>query len=129
MNEYSFEKLEIYQCACKLRKEIYNLAKKLPDYERYNLVEQMCRAALSLTNNIAEGHGRLHYQENIQFLRQSRGSFEELIDDITVCIEEDYSDTKDLIAIKELGYELLKNLNGYIKYLKNRKTNTQSQIN
>ncbi|MDD5326916.1 MAG: four helix bundle protein [Phycisphaerae bacterium] len=75
----TFEDLEIYKSAREYRKKIYSLAKQLPEFEKYNLANQMRRAAVSLTNNIAEGHGRFHYQENIQFLRQSRGSLEELI--------------------------------------------------
>jgi four helix bundle protein len=58
--------------------------KKLPTEEKYNVISQMRRAALSVTNNIAEGHGRYHFQENIQFLRQSRGSLDELLDDLTL---------------------------------------------
>ena len=80
----SFEELEVYQLARELRKEIYSLTKKLPVEEKFNLAGQMRRAATSLTNNIAEGHGRYHYQENIQFCRQSRGSLMELIDDLNI---------------------------------------------
>jgi four helix bundle protein len=107
-------------------KKIYSLAKQLPEYEKYNLANQMRRAAVSLTNGIAEGHGRFHYQENIQFLRHSRGSLKELIDDINVCIDENYDDSNRLNNLKQEGYELLKKLNGYIKYLRSCK---QTAIN
>ncbi len=59
-----FEDLEVYQLAREFRKEIYKLAKELPKEERFNLAPQMRRAALSVTNNIAEGFGRYHLQEN-----------------------------------------------------------------
>ena len=114
----TFEDLEIYKAAREFRKKIYSLAKKLPEYEKYNLAGQMRRAAVSLTNCIAEGHGRFHYQENIQFLRQSRGSLEEIIDDINVCIDESYADLDRLNKLKQEGYVVLKRLNGYIKYLR-----------
>jgi four helix bundle protein len=81
----------------------------------------MRRAAVSLTNNISEGHGRYHYQENIQFLRQSRGSLQELLDDLNVCSDEDYIDIDNIENVKQEGYILLKKLNGYIKYLRNKK--------
>jgi len=81
----------------------------------------MRRAAVSLTNNIAEGHGRFHYQENIRFLRQARGSLQELIDDVNVCLDEKYADAQWLASLKQEGYQLLKQLNGYIKYLRKRK--------
>ena len=88
----TFEDLEVYQAARCFRRSMYKVAKALPEYEKYNLANQIRRAVLSLTNCMAEGHGRFHYQENIQFLRQSRGSLQELIDDINVCMDEDYSD-------------------------------------
>ena len=114
----TFEDLEIYKLAREFRKKVYSLAKKLPEYEKYNLAGQMRRAAVSLTNCIAEGHGRFHYQENIQFLRQSRGSLEEIIDDMNVCIDESYADLDRLNKLKQEGYIVLKRLNGYIKYLR-----------
>ncbi len=120
MNEYSFEKLEVYNLAREYRKKIYKLTYELPKEEKYNLVNQIRRAAVSLTNNIAEGHGRYHYQENIQFLRQSRGSLEELLDDLNICIDENYIDKNYTDELKEEGYILLKKLNGYIKYLRNK---------
>lgn len=61
----TFEELETYKVAREFRKKIYVLVKKLPKHEEYNLAGQMRRASTSLTNNIAEGHGRFHYQENI----------------------------------------------------------------
>ncbi|MFH0858851.1 MAG: four helix bundle protein [Candidatus Omnitrophota bacterium] len=121
MNEYSFEKLDLYNLAREYRGKIYKLVKELPSEEKFNLTNQMRRAALSLTNNIAEGHGRYHFQENIQFLRQSRGSLEELIDDINLCIDEEYAEGDRLSKLKEEAYCLLKSLNSYIKYLRVKK--------
>ena len=81
----------------------------------------MRRAALSLTNNLAEGHGRFFYQENIQFCRISRGSLMELIDDLNVCIDEGYFPLAYMEELKAEGYTVNKMLNGYIAYLKKRK--------
>jgi four helix bundle protein len=114
----TFEDLEVYIIAREFRKKMYALARELPEYEKYNLANQIRRAAVSLTNCIAEEHGRFHYQENIQFLRQSRGSLQELIDNINVCADENYADLNRLSKLKEEGYALLKKLNGYIKYLR-----------
>ena len=118
---YSFEDLEVYKAARELRKKIYNLVKTLPSDEKHNLQSQMKRAALSLTNNIAEGHGRYHFQENIQYLRQSRGSLEELIDDLNACLDEKYIGEQEVESLKEESYGLLKKLNGYGAYLRKRK--------
>jgi four helix bundle protein len=121
MGYKSFEDLEVYKAAREYRKKIYQLIKELPVEEKYNLAGQMRRAALSLTNNIAEGHGRYHFQENIQFCRVSRGSLMELIDDFNVCIDEKYFPIDYLEELKEEGYRVNKMLNGYIAYLKKRR--------
>ena len=121
MPGYSFEDLDVYKSAREFRTKIFVPIKKLPPDEKYNLMSQMRRAATSLTNNIAEGHGRYHYQENIQFLRQARGSLEELIDDIIICLDESYPPEAELKALKAEGYDLLRRLNGYRAYLRNRK--------
>jgi len=81
----------------------------------------MIRASRSVTANIAEGYGRFHYQENIQFCRQARGSLYELLDHLTCALDEGYL-TKD--RIETLNIEItscLKLLNGYISYLKKAK--------
>src|SRR5438309_7668213 len=99
----TFEDLEVYQVAREFRKAMYRIAKRLPDIEQFGLVSQVRRAALSLTNNIAEGHGRYHYLEQIKFTLQSRGSLEELIDDLNVCADEEYLPIEEIVSLKEQG--------------------------
>lgn len=123
----TFEDLEVYKAAREFRKKMYVLAKELPDIEKYNLTSQIRRTSLSLTNCIAEGHGRFHYQENIQFLRQSRGSLQELIDDINTCLDEEYVEMNQLEELKLEGFDVLKKLNGYIKYLRGRKQENENK--
>ena len=124
MGYKSFEELEVYKAAREFRKKIYRLIKKLPLEEKYNLGDQMRRASLSLTNNLGEGHGRYHFQENIQFCRISRGSLMELIDDLNTCIDEKYFPQDYLEELKKEGYRINKMLNGYIAYLQKRKNET-----
>jgi four helix bundle protein len=121
MGYKTFEDLEVYKAAREFRKKIYKLVNGLPAEEKYNLAGQMRRASLSLTNNIGEGHGRYHFQENIQFCRISRGSLMELIDNLNVCIDEEYFPIDYLEGLKEDAYRINKMLNGYIAYLKKRK--------
>jgi four helix bundle protein len=89
---FRLDDFELYKIAREFRKRVYRLIKQLPPEEKYALAGQMRRAALSVTNNIAEGHGRWHYQENIQYCRMSRGSIDELIDDFNTCQDESYGD-------------------------------------
>ena len=57
----TFEDLEVYQAARQFRTAMYAVNRRLPALERFGLASQIRRAAVSLTNNIAEGHGRFHY--------------------------------------------------------------------
>src|SRR6185312_733632 len=90
-NYRSFEDLEVYKVARDFRKLMYGVAKTLPDIEKFGLAGQIRRAATSLTNNLAEGHGRFHFLDQIKFTLISRGSLEELIDDLNSCLDENYS--------------------------------------
>jgi four helix bundle protein len=117
----TFEDLEVYQLAREFRKTMYRVAKRLPDIEKFGLASQMRRAALSLTNNIAEGHGRYHYLDQIKFTLQSRGSLEELIDDLNVCEDEQYLPEKEIASLKQEGWRVRQLIDGYIRYLRQQK--------
>ena len=117
----SFEDLFVYQKAREFSRKIADLVKELPEEEKFKLKDQMTRARRSITNNIAEGYGRFHYQENIQHCRQSRGSICEIIDDLIECFEEDYIRENKYYSLKEDGYSLIKILKNYISYLQKAK--------
>jgi len=117
----SFEDLFIYQKAREFSRKIADIVKKLPSNEKNKLKDQMTRARRSITNNLAEGYGRFHYQENIQYCRQSRGSVYEIIDDLIECFDESYINDKELRSLKEEAYSLIKILNSYISYLQKAK--------
>jgi four helix bundle protein len=117
----TFEDLEVYQVAREFRKAMYRLARQLPEIEKFGLVSQVRRAALSLTNNIAEGHGRYHYLDQIKFTLQSRGSLEELIDDLNACQDEQYVPTEQIASLKAEGWRVRQLIDGYIRYLRQQK--------
>ncbi|HHT9146547.1 MAG TPA: four helix bundle protein [Candidatus Wunengus sp. YC61] len=117
----TFETLEVWKKARELRKEISKLTKALPSDERFRLADQMIRASRSVTANIAEGHGRYHFQENIQFCRQARGSLYEVLDHLTVALDENYIYEEEFNILKTKIFVVIKILNGYISYLKKRK--------
>ncbi len=116
-----FRDLDVWQKCREIRRKIWTLCKSFPNEEKYRLSDQMIRASRSSTANIAEGYGRFHFQENIQFCRQARGSLYELIDHVFVANECEYihhAVANDLI--EEIKTSIIV-LNGYIKYLKSRK--------
>jgi four helix bundle protein len=91
-------------------------------------MSQVRRAAVSLTNNIAEGHGRYHYLDQIKFMLQARGSLEELLDDLNVCQDEGYLPPGDISLLKEHAWRVHKVLNGYIRFLRSRKPEGSSRV-
>ena len=118
----TFEDLDVYKKAREFRKRMYAAARKLPDFEKYELGRQIRRASVSLTNNIAEGHGRYHYLDEIKFQLQSRGSLAELIDDLNVCQDEDYLSAAEIVELKVQAKEVQRLINGYIRFLRSRKS-------
>ena len=124
----TFEDLDVYKKAREFRKRMYAAARKLPDFEKYELGRQIRRAAVSLTNNIAEGHGRYHYLDEIKFQLQSRGSLAELIDDLNVCQDEDYLSAAEIVELKEQAKEVQRLINGYIRFLRSRKSGVSPTV-
>lgn len=116
----TFEDLEAYQIAREFQ-AMYRVNRQLPSFEKFELGSQIRRAAVSLTNNIAEGHGRFHYLEQIKFCLNARGSLEELIDDLNVCADESYLPAAEIGPLKEQEWRVHRVLNGYMRWLRAKK--------
>ena len=121
----TFEDLEVYQVAREFRKKMYAVTRRLPDFEKYDLGSQIRRAAVSLTNNMAEGHGRFHYPDQIRFFLHSRGSLEELVDDLNICLDENYLSSDEVAKLKEQARAVLILINGYLRYLRSRSSSVR----
>ncbi|MDG1723116.1 MAG: four helix bundle protein [Flavobacteriaceae bacterium] len=113
----TFEDLECWKKARRLRIKISELAKTFPNDEKFGLTSQIVRAIRSVSHNIAEGYGRFHFRENAQFCRTSRGSLYEVLDQVIVANEEGYITENVLKEIRKDILENIKILNGYINYL------------
>ena len=117
----TLETLEVYISAKAFRKEIVTIANTFPKEEKFLLTAQIKGSARSISANIAEGYGRYHYQEAIQFCRIARGSLLETFDHMTSALDENYITDVLFQELKLKQENLLKMLNGYIAYLKRRK--------
>jgi four helix bundle protein len=124
----TFEDLEVYKAAREFRKKMYGVARRLPDFEKFGLASQICRAAVSLTNNMAEGHGRYHFADQVRFFLGSRGSLQESVDDINVCNDEKYLEGDEITELKREAWRVLGLINGYLRYLRDRKANDRSAV-
>lgn len=114
----TFEELKCYKLARNLSREVSLLCKTLPREEEYRLKDQIIRSSRSVAANIAEGYGRHHHQENIQFCRIARGSLTETLEHFNVALDEDYLEKEKYDSLRTLLEECWKVLNGYISYLK-----------
>jgi four helix bundle protein len=126
-----FRDLEVWQRCKSIRGKIWGLCQTLPVEEKYRLADQMIRASKSATSCIAEGYGRFHYQENIQFCRQARGSLYELIDHLNTAYECEYISSDNAQELMDETKVTIRILNGYIRYLKERKQkdSTNQRVN
>lgn len=84
----------------------------------------MLRASRSVTANIAEGYGRFHFQENIQYCRQARGSLYELTDHLSCGFDEGYFNKNEVSELKKEVIRAIKLVNGYIGYLNKTKVDS-----
>ncbi|MEX0722120.1 MAG: four helix bundle protein [Balneolaceae bacterium] len=118
---YKLSDLQAYNSARKLRLAISDLVKSFSADEKYRLKDQIIRSSRSVPANIAEGFGRFHYQENIQFCRMARGSLYETQEHLICAFDEKFISEEQFNGINNQILECLKILNGYIAYLKKTK--------
>ena len=95
-----------------LARLIYQLTRNFPADERFGLVSQMRRAAVSVPANIAEGQARRTTGEFVQFISHAEGSLAELDTHVAIGIELKYVKAGDVKEVSELVQELRRMLNG-----------------
>jgi four helix bundle protein len=127
--QFDLDNFELYCLTRQFRVKTYRVIKQLPTEEKYCLGTQMRRAAVSVTNNIAEGHGRWYHRENIRFCRTSRASVGELIDDFNACLDENYGNAELVDELKNDARQLIARINSYIAYLRRSKQGDASDEN
>lgn len=112
-----YTELEVWKTARVFAAYIYKLTVTFPKEETYGLSSQIRRCAVSVPSNIAEGSGRQHVKETIQFLAIARGSLYELETQIYVSFDigllSEVQLNESIQQIEVLG----KLINGYIRYL------------
>jgi len=117
----SFTELETWKQARKIRNIISGVVKNFPVEEKFRLTDQIIRCSRSIGNNIAEGHGRFHYQDNIRFCIIARGSLSETLDHIIVALDERFITQEEFQSFRAEYDQCLKLLNGYIQFVKKKK--------
>ena len=119
---FHFQKLEIYQLAKEITKDCYILTKKFPSEEKFALLSQVYRAAISVPSNIAEGSSRKSRKDQLHFLNISYGSLMELVCQLEISKDIGYIDDNDLSSFTfEFEHEEF-DIKDYIKKINHIKT-------
>jgi four helix bundle protein len=108
--------LDIWIKSRELAKEIYLRTRKFPKEEIYGIVSQIRRAAISIPSNIAEGCGRQHTKDSLQFFYISRGSLYELETQLFLSYDLSFISKVELEDILQKIEDCKKILNGFIRY-------------
>lgn len=114
----SFTDLIVWQEGHSLVVTIYKITKTFPKEETYSLVDQMRRAAASITANIAEGFGRKSYKEKLQFYYLSQGSLTELKNFIMISKDVGYLKENELNELIHQANQTHRLLQGIIQKTK-----------
>ena len=101
MNRYSYKNLNVYQEAKAFVVAVYKLLDSFPDTEKFALCNQIRRAAISVTSNIAEGVSRISNKEKIHFLEIAYASLMEVDSQLDVSIELGYITIEQYNIIEE----------------------------
>ncbi|GAB5404814.1 MAG: four helix bundle protein [Aureliella sp.] len=99
---FGFEKLDVWQKSVDLADDVYRLTRDFPDYEKFGLANQMRRAAVSISSNIAEGSARDSKKDFARFLQIAYGSTMEVVSQLQIAQRQDF-------VSKEQARELYQN--------------------
>ena len=124
MYQYSFEKLEVWQNARQFVVEIYKLTAKYPSEEKFGLVNQMKRASVSITSNIAEGSSRTSLKDQIRFIEIAYGSALEIYCQLVSSLDLKFISEDEFCAVDLKLKEITNKLNA-LKIAKKKRLEEQ----
>jgi four helix bundle protein len=115
----SFTDLKAWQVAHQLVLGIYKITLTFPSFEQRGLSDQIRRAAVSITSNIAEGFSRRTNKDKINFFHTSLGSLTEIQNQLLIARDVGYLKKEDFLSLANTSVDVSKLVNSLIKYLKN----------
>lgn len=128
MEIFGYRKLIAYQKAKEVVKRTYKLLKKFPAEERYAMCDQLRRASVSITSNIAEGVNRYSVKDKAHFIEMSYGSLMEVSSQFEIAEELGYITTEDRMSMDQLIEEVACLLSGLQKTYKPSIDSTVSKL-
>ena len=118
MEVFGYRKLIAYQKAKEMVKHTYKLLKKFPAEERYAMSDQLRRASVSITSNIAEGINRYSVKDKSHFIEMSYGSLMEVSSQFEIAEELGYITAEERLSMDQLIEEVARLLSGLQKTFK-----------
>ena len=115
MEVFGYRKLIAYQKAKEVVKHTYKLLKKFPAEERYAMSDQLRRASVSITSNIAEGINRYSVKDKSHFIEMSYGSLMEVSSQFEIAEELGYITAEERLSMDQLIEEVARLLSGLQK--------------
>ena len=112
MEVFSYRKLIAYQKAKEVVKHTYRLLKKFPSEERYAMCDQLRRASVSVTSNIAEGLNRYSVKDKVHFIEIAFGSLMEVSSQLEIAEEQGYISADERLSMDKLIEEVARLLSG-----------------
>lgn len=116
----SYIELDVWKLSRQLVKSVYTITENFPKEELYGLTSQMRRCVVSIPSNIAEGHGRNHSKDSIQFFYIARGSLYELETQFYLSNDLGYLNNDSVSEALEKIKNCKQMLNGLIRYFEGR---------
>lgn len=123
LRKFSFEKLEVYDKARALVTDVYRIQGEFPKEEKYGLGDQVRRAAVSITANLAEGSGRQSIREKIHFIEISFGSLMEVFCELQTACDLGYMSEEQFDNMRPQFTDIAKMLSGLRNSLEQKLNN------
>ena len=127
MLNLSHKNLEVYKIALQPVKEVYSVTKLLPKEEVYGLISQLRRAAVSVSNNMAEGAARKSIKEKKRFYEISRSCLVEVDTQMEICLLLEYVKNENLVELEKHSESVFRMLSKMIGNLE-LKPNNQNPL-
>jgi four helix bundle protein len=117
----NYKDLLVWQKGIELAKSVYRLTQNFPSEEKFGLVSQMRRAAVSIPSNLAEGQARHTSGEFVQFISHAEGSAAELDTQLILSVELALCKKANAVPIYESIEEIRRMLNALRRAISRRK--------
>ena len=106
MKTYSFENLDVWQCSRKFAVAVYSITKTYPAEEKFGLVSQMRRAAISISSNLAEGSAKHTGKEKARFTETAFSSLMEVLNQIILSFDLEFMKEEEMLGLRVMVDEI-----------------------